>query len=155
MPTLSRTFQFNNTWVTKNSYTLKPSITMPQMVNGLAPAPVLSLNSERMEAAGYYGLGSRLHSVNYVIEGSFKGSCVIQASIVPDPSETDWITLPETFIQFTGLETTGGAGISGGFSGGVSKPTATAYSEFTGNYAWVRASLNISRGTLQAIKLNY
>lgn len=155
MPTLSQTFEFNNTWVTTNSYTTKPSITMPQMVNGLRAGPVLTINSEKMPAAGFYGLGSRTHSVNYVIEGSFRGSCVIQASNVPNPSDTDWTTLTETFAEYTGFETTGGAGISGGFSSTVSKPTVTTLREFTGNYAWVRACLTISQGTLQAIKLNY
>lgn len=155
MPTLSQTFEFNNPWVTKNSYTTKPSITMPQMVNGQSPMPVLSLNSEKLPAAGYYGLGSKTHIVNYVIEGSYRGSCFMQVSNVPNPSEDDWATLTETVISFTGLETTGGAGISGGFSGAVSKPTYTAMCEFTGNYAWVRAVMTISQGTLQAIKLNY
>lgn len=155
MPTLSQTFEFNNTWVTKNSYTTKPSITMPQMVNGLRAGPVLAINSEKLAAAGFYGLGSRLYAVNYVIEGSFRGSCVVQVSNVPNPSDTDWTTLTETLVQYTGFETTGAAGISGGFSSTVSKPTVTTLREFTGNYAWVRAAITIRQGTLQAIKLNY
>jgi hypothetical protein len=145
MPTLSQTFEFDNTWVTKNSYTTKPSITMPQMVNGLRAGPVLTINSERLPAAGYYGLGSRTHNVAYVIEGSFRGTCMMQASNVPNPSETDWMPLTETFVKYTGFETTGGAGISGGFSSTVSKPTVTTMCAFTGNYAWLRVALSISK----------
>ena len=155
MPQTSKTFEFYNPWITKNTHTSQASITMPQMVNGQRPPGSLTIVSEKVPAAGYYGLGSRTHSVAYVIEGSFMGTCIIQASTTPNPGENDWVTLTETEKYYVGLETTGGAGISGGFSGGVSKPTQTDFREFTGNYAWVRAHLDIRRGTLQAINLNF
>ena len=155
MPALSQTFEFNNPYVTTNSYTTKPSITMPQMVNGRRPPPMMSFFSEKLPAGGYYGLGSVTHTVAYCIEGSFLGTCTMQASITPNPSESDWFTLPETIKQYNGTETTGGAGISGGFSGSVSHPTQTDSFVFTGTYAWVRSRLDICRGTLQAIKLNF
>lgn len=155
MPQLSKTLEFYNPWITKNTHTTQVSITMPQMVNGQRPPGALTLLSEQVPAAGYYGLGSKTHAVAYVIEGAFIGTCTIQASITPNPGESDWFDLTETQKYYVGLETTGGAGISGGFSGSVSKPTQTDLREFTGNYAWIRARLDISRGTLQAIKLNF
>lgn len=155
MPALSITFEFNNPWLTKNSHTTQPSITMPQMVNGVKAAPVLTLYSEKQPAAGFYGLGSKTHSIAYVIEGSFRGTCTMQFSNMPSPSDSDWVDLSETIKYYNGLETTGGAGISGGFSGSVSRPTKTNLFEFTGNYAWIRAKLDISQGTLQAIKMNF
>jgi hypothetical protein len=155
MPVLSKTFEFYNPWSTKNTHTTQPSITMPQMVNGRMPDPSLTLFSDRIQGAGFYGLGARTHSVAYCIEGSFIGTCTMQVSTTPNPSELDWQDLPDTKKHYIGLETTGGAGISGGFSGAVSKPIQTDLREFTGDYAWVRVRLDICRGTLQAVKLNY
>jgi hypothetical protein len=155
MPDLTSTFEFYNPWSTTNYHTTQPSITMPQMVNGQRAMGPLTLFSEKLPAAGYYGLGSRTHAVTYTIEGSFKGSCMIQVSVSPNPSDTDWIDLTDTQINYTGLETTGGAGISGGFSGSTSRPTKTDLRQFTGLYSYIRARLNISQGTLQSIRLNF
>lgn len=155
MPSLSQTFEFYNPWSTKNSHTTQCSITMPQMVEGLRPNPALTLYSDRLKAAGYYGLGSKSHTVSYTVEGAFIGTCTIQVSTTPSPTESDWIDLPDTKKSYRGNETTGGAGISGGFSGAVSRPTLTENCVFEGNYSWLRVRLNISRGTLQAVKVNF
>ena len=155
MPLLSKTFEFYNPWSTKNSHTTQPSITMPQMVDGRKPPPSLTLYSNRLEASGYYKLGERPHSVIYIVEGAFIGTCTMQVSTSPNPIEEDWVDVPETQKRYFGIETTGGAGISGGFSGAVSKLTQTDLFKFTGEYAWIRARLDISRGTLQAIKYNF
>lgn len=155
MPTLSRTFEFYNPWITKNDHTTQPSITMPQMVDGKRPSAVLSLTSERQPAADYYRLGTRTHSVTYVIEGAFKGTCTMQATEHPNPGENDWFDLPETAVTYVGTETTGNAGISGGFSGAVSRPVKTDLREFSGKYSWLRVRLDIRQGTLQAVKLNF
>ena len=128
---------------------------MPQMVNGRMPDPSLTVVSERTQAAGYYGLGTRTHAVQYSTEGSFVWTCTVQVSQTPNPSELDWQDLPNTKQTYVGNETTGAAGISGGFSGAVSRPIHSDLKEFTGNYAWVRVRLDICRGTLQAVKLNF
>ena len=155
MPVLSKLFEFYNPWSTKNTHTTQVGITFPQMVDGRMPDPTLYLFSAREKAAGYYGLGSRTHSVQYAIEGSFSGILNIQASNMPNPSDIDWLDLPETTMMYTGLETTGGAGISGGFSGAISKPIQTDLVEFTGNYAWVRVKMGFGQGTLQSVSLNF
>lgn len=155
MPTLSTLFEFNNPWLTRNTHANQPWITMPQMVNGQMPMTYLNLASEKAPAAGYYGLGSRTHSVSYTIEGAFIGTTQIQVSINPNPSDSDWIDLPETYQRYFGNETTGGAGIAGGFSGVASRPTKTYLKEFTGNYAWARVQMTIRQGTLRAVNLNF
>lgn len=155
MPQLSKTFEFFNPWLTNNRHGTQCSITMPQMVNGRKPLPILTIYSTPIEGAGYYRLGSRKHNISYVIEGAFRGSCMIQVGTTPAPGDNDWIDLFDTQKYYTGLETTGGAGISGGFSGAVSRPTHTDLYEFTGNFAWIRVRLDISQGTLQAVKLNF
>ena len=155
MPNLTSTFEFYNPWITRNYHTTQPSITMPQMVNGQMPINPLSLNSVQLPAAGYYGLGIKPHFATYTISGAFKGSCKIQGSISPNPSDSDWFDIPNTTKSYIRLETTGGAGISGGFSGAVSRPTHTDIVEFTGIYSYLRAVITIQQGTLQSIRLNF
>ena len=155
MPARSSTFEFENPYVTYNAHTTKPSITMPQMVEGKRPIGALSFSSDKLPAAGYYGLGSREHTVAYTIQGGFKGSVGLQISITPDPTDADWVDIPESFVTYTGRETTGGAGIAGGFSGAVSRPSRTDSVVFEGNYAWIRVVTEVRQGTLQAVKLNF
>jgi hypothetical protein len=125
------------------------------MVDGRKPDPVLTLYSVKEKAGGYYGLGSVLHSIQYVIEGSFMGSLLVQASLYPNPVDAEWVDIAETKQIYVGLETTGGAGISGGFSGAISHPVQTNLKEFTGNYAWLRIRMDFSRGTLHSATLNF
>lgn len=162
MPQLTKTFEFYSPWATRNSRTNQACITMPQMVNGQKPPPVLTIFSEKIEGAGYYKLGPCTHYVTYTVEGAFKGTCSIQVSFSPNPGEVldetglgGWKTIESTSVVYTGRETTGSAGVSGGFSGDVSRPTKTNLVTFDGDFAWIRAKLDISRGTLQAIKLNF
>jgi hypothetical protein len=155
MSTASKTFEFYNPWSTKNNHINQPGITMPQMVNGIKPDPVLTLYSGKLEGSGWYKLGSRTHSVAYTISGGFIGTCTVQISTSPSPGENDWETLPDTSVRYYGNETTGSAGIAGGFSGAVSKPMRSDRRQFDGDYAWVRVRLDISRGTLQSIKYDF
>ena len=159
MPQLSKTFEFYNPWSTPNKHTTQPSIQMPQMVNGRKPAPVLTIYSEPIKNTWQGFVGSVPNPIDYTatytIEGSFKGTCAIQITEFPAPGESNWTTLDETVITYTGTETTGGAGISGGFSGAVSRPTRTNSVAFNGVILAIRVKLDISRGTLQAVKLNF
>lgn len=155
MPQLSKALEFYSTYTTKNTHTPQVSFTMPQMVDGRMAPPMLTLYSNKVEGSGYYKLGERPHIAQYVVEGSFIGSCTMQVSYSPAPIDKDWTDVLETRKYYTGLETTGGAGISGGFSGAISHPTQADAVEFIGNYAWIRVRLDISRGTLQSVKLNF
>lgn len=159
MPQLSKTFEFYNPWSTKNTHTTQASIQMPQMVNGRKPDPVLTIYSQSIQGNGLYFVTNTLrptdYTATYTIEGSFKGTVSIQVTEFPSPGDTNWETLSETAITYTGTETTGGTGISGGFSGAVSRPTRTNSVNFNGVYYGIRVKLDISRGTLQAVKLNF
>ena len=155
MPQISKTFEFYNQYSNRNEHTDQASITMPQMVNGRKPPPVLTFYSNRIEGSGYFQLGARTHCVAYTVQGAFKGTCSVEVSYSPNPVDQDWTLVESTVVEYLGLETTGSAGVSGGFSGAVSRPSKTDLREFTGDYAWVRVRLDISRGTLQAIKYNF
>lgn len=155
MPSLSKNLEFYNPWTNKNTHTTQVGIVMPQMVNGQRPIGPLTLWSEKVPGASYYKLGERLHTVTYTVEGAFRGTCSIEVSFTPAPTNESWTTLTNTVIFYTGRETTGGAGISGGFSGAVSKPAHTDMVQFLSTCSWVRAKLDISQGTLQAISLNF
>lgn len=154
MPQISKTFEFYNQYSNRNEHTDQASITMPQMVNGRKPPPVLTFYSNRIEGSGYFQLGDRTHAVAYTVQGAFKGTCTVEVSYSPNPVEQDWTAVSSTVVEYTGLETTGSAGLSGS-GGAVSRPAKTDLREFTGDYAWVRVRLDISRGTLQAIKYNF
>jgi hypothetical protein len=154
MTQLSKTFEFYNQYSTNNAHTTQAIIQMPQMVNSRTPPPVLTFFSNKLPGSAYYKLGERIHTVTYTIEGSFRGTCSIQVSNSPSPIDQDWETLTATQKQYLGLETTGAPGISG-FGGAISHPTQTDMFNFTGDYAWIRVQLDISRGTLQAAKLNF
>jgi len=154
MPSFSKTFEFFNPWSTPNTHTTQASIQMPQMVNGKRPDPVLTLFSTAQTAAGYLKLGSRLHTVNYSVEGSFRGTLMLQYSNTPAPGENDWIDLAETQKSYNGTETTGSPSIVG-FGGAISHPTQTDSIDFTGEFGWLRVHLDISQGTCQAVKLNF
>jgi hypothetical protein len=129
------------------------------MVNGRKPAPVLTIYSNpinniwQMFAANDFR--DIAYTVTYTVEGAFKGTCSIQVTEFPSPGESNWVTLDTTAVTYTGTETTGGAGISGGFSGAVSRPTRTNSVNFNGIFLGIRVKLDISRGTLQAVKLNF
>lgn len=154
MPQISKTFEFYNQYTTYNQHTTQASITMPQMVNGRKPPLVLTFYSNRIEGSGYYKLAERTHNVSYTVEGAFKGTCTVEVSYSPNPVEQDWTVVNSSIITYNGTETTGSAGISGSGSA-ISRPTKTDLREFTGDYAWVRVRLDISRGTLQAVKYNF
>ncbi len=155
MPQLSKALEFYSIYTTKNTHTPQVSFTMPQMVDGKMAPPMLTLYSNKVEGSGYYKLGSKLHTAQYVVEGSFIGTCTMQISYSPSPIDEDWEDVTSTKKRYYGVETTGGAGISGGFSGAISHPTQADAFEFTGDYAWIRVRLDISRGTLQSVKLNF
>jgi hypothetical protein len=154
MPAFSKTFEFFNPWSTSNSHTTQPSIQMPQMVNGLRPDPVLTLFSTAQSAAGYYKLGERLHTANYIVEGSFKGTLMLEYSNTPAPGENDWLPVDGTEKSYNGTETTGGTSIAS-FGGAISHPTYTDSIDFTGDFGWLRVRLDISQGTCQAVKFNF
>jgi hypothetical protein len=154
MPQISKTFEFYNQYSNRNEHTDQASITMPQMVDGRKPPPVLTFYSNRIEGSGYFQLGTRAHYVAYTVQGAFKGTCTVEVSYSPNPVDQDWTAVNSTVVEYTGLETTGSAGLSGSGSA-VSRPAKTDLREFTGDYAWVRVRLDISRGTLQAIKYNF
>lgn len=157
MPTTSQTFEFYNQYLTKNQHTSQPSITMPQMVNGQRAALPLEFASNKVPSSKYYfgEADVRTHYATYTVEGAFRGTCSIEINNSTNPTEEGWVVAANTTINYTGLETTGGAGISGGFSGAVSRPTKTNTVEIQEEFKWARAKISISQGTLQAIKFNF
>ena len=155
MPLISRVFEFYNPYSTKNAHTTQASITMPQMVNGMTPPPVLTLYSEKQTGMSFYAPRYSQYTVTYCVGGAFIGDCMLQYSNTPSPGDGDWIDIPGTLKSYIGLETTGGAGISGGFSSAISHPVQTDAVVFVGDYFWLRARLNISQGSLLSMRYNF
>ena len=155
MPSASSVFEFYNPYSTKNTHTTQASITMPQMVNGSSPPPIITLYSSKVPVAGYYGFSDTMYTVTYSVAGAFIGTCLVQYSNTPMPGEVDWITIDESRKSYIGLETTGGAGISGGFSSAISHPVQTDFVSFIGQYSWMRVKLDISQGTLLSARVKF
>ena len=153
MSTFSESFEFYVPWVTYNKHTPQVSITMPQMINNKFVVEPIDIFSNKLRCSAFYNLGSMIHYAQYLVAGAFKGYIVVQISNTPSPKDVDWITLDSTCINYNGTETTGSAGLTGGFSGAVSRPIKTDRVSFEGNYYWARIHLHINRGSMQSVKL--
>lgn len=93
--------------------------------------------SPKFAGDGYRGDKYGIHTFAYFTNSSFIGSIVIQASLVTNPGDTDWVTLESTRVTAA--------------SPGSALSTATTY---TGNILWVRAAVtSFTAGTI--VKVQY
>ena len=91
-----------------------------------------SVTGEKYKGDGYYGRSDGLHTVQYTYTG-LTGTVTIQATLAVDPADDDWFDVH----SYT-----------------AAAETASKIANFTGNYVWVRASLEYTDGTVDSIILN-
>ena len=85
---------------------------------------------------GYYGYTDGLHTVSYTLTG-FIGVLKIQATLAIEPTDNDWFD-----IDFSAGD-------------GVMPYTDKGYSNFVGNFVWVRiAVINFTAGTINRVLYN-
>ena len=85
-------------------------------------------------AASYYNAGSNLQTVIWNLY-QFTGELNIQATLVENPTETDWIT-----VDIQNCETV----------------TQVSYTNISGNFVWMRAKItNFSNGLVNYVQLSY
>lgn len=97
---------------------------------------------EKYKGDGYYGRSDGLHTVQYNLTG-FRGTVSIQATLAVKPVEEDWFTVYSNTYALTGNQ---------------SDSTPEKLSNlvnFTGNYVWIRASIEYTDGTVNSIILNH
>lgn len=90
----------------------------------------------KQPAAGYHQGSRNLQTVTWKLTG-FSGILRIQATLAETPEEADWF---ETYK----IEATTGP------------LTQTTFHNLTGNFVWLRASLNMfTAGVIQYVKVSY
>lgn len=89
---------------------------------------------ERFRGDGYYGRTDGLHTVAYYLN-DFVGEVKIQATLVLEPSESDWFTVDNTAV-----------------GDGSTVLTENTYRNFTGNFVWIRVSVeNFTAGNIKKV----
>ena len=93
----------------------------------------VTVNGDKFKGDGYYGRSDGLHTVqmNYV---GLTGTINIQATLALEPDDEDWFTVQQLV---------------------PAQKTENTYTNFTGNYVWIRAQLIYTDGTVNSIVLNH
>ena len=97
--------------------------------------------SEPEKGDGYYGSSIGLHTVQYTCSDDFVGTVTMQATLASDPAESDWFDVRDTDVTYTQLN---------------DRTTSTVdVFNFTGNFVWVRGTVEIDNGQVQSILYNH
>lgn len=95
------------------------------------PSTAVSINNDTyfrsnpQKGDGYFGNSDGLHTVSFTVTPNFAGSLSVQASLATSPSESDWFTVTNTTYTYEYPI--------------IPATTTTNYTNFTGNFVWVRA----------------
>lgn len=94
-------------------------------------------SSDKFKGNGYYGYTDGLHTVSYKVT-NFVGMLNFQATLVTNPTDSDWFDVSNTSI-----------------GDGVNALTTSAFFNFTGNFVWCRAHItNFSAGNINQVLYN-
>lgn len=105
---------------------------IPQTAHPAGSDPV-EVYGEKYQAAAYLLSNRDLQTVTWHFSGTFSGDARIEASLVTDPSDTDWYTVYE--IDTNNLD---------------------GYHNISGNFVWIRAVVtDWTQGTIQLITVSY
>jgi len=98
--------------------------------------------SEKQQGAGYHKKSNSLHTAVFLFD-EFKGSVKLQATLELYPGDADWfdIVYDDDADPLTSLDST------------PAVPSATR--NFTGNFIWIRAGIQLEDGTVTEIRYNY
>lgn len=136
MPALAQSFQFQNL---TNPVSTSTAITYPS-ANTTA---TFTLVSNKLPGNGFYGANNGIHTVAYTALANFVGTCTVQATLATDPvdvsnTNTDWFDVVDSKVEYN-----------------MPGYTTTNYVNFTGNFVWVRAKVDIDLGGIQFINYNH
>lgn len=130
MPALSQSLEF----IQHNTNTV--SITYPNTATDM-----IVFTSAPVKGDGYYGSSDGFHTVAYTAHYNFVGTMTMQATLASMPTESDWFEVKDVAVNYTQFD---------------SRTTSTVdYSNFQGNFVWVRAHVEISDGALEVIHFNH
>jgi len=94
---------------------------------------VTTVTGDNFKGDGYYGRSDGFHTVQYDYEG-LTGDIIIQGTLATNPTADDWFDVHTHTAQ---------------------QATAVRYANFTGNFVFIRAKLEITDGTVNSIRMNH
>jgi hypothetical protein len=100
---------------------------------------VETVTGEKFKGDGFYGRSDGVHTVQYAIN-NFAGTVFIQATLATNPSDEDWFNVYEQSYPVPDTDTS---------------TTTNKIQNFTGNYVWVRAKVELEAGVVNIILLNH
>jgi hypothetical protein len=95
-----------------------------------------SFNSDKVKGDGYYGFADGVHTVQTRIT-NLVATIKIQGTLATDPTSSDWVDISSVVT-----------------SDGSTTVTNSYFTNFTGNYTWIRVSVSsFTAGTINSIYL--
>jgi len=95
-----------------------------------------SFNSDKVKGDGYYGFADGVHTIQTRVT-SLVATVKIQATLATDPASTDWVDISSVVT-----------------SDGSTAVTNSYFTNFTGNYTWIRIAVSdFTAGTINNIYL--
>jgi hypothetical protein len=136
MPALAKSFLFPNL---TNPVSTSTSINYP----GATTTSTFTRVSDKQPGNGYYGASNGVHTIAYTVQHNFIGTCTAQATLATDPidinsTNTDWFDVVDSQIEYN-----------------LPGYTTTNYVNFSGNFVWVRAKVDIDLGGIRFINYNH
>ncbi len=134
MSALSQSLLFKPS--TNNASTGTVSVVYPNTAT-----TTLVYNSTPTKGNGYFNSGHGLHTVMYVSTYDFVGTISMQATLATEPSESDWISVPETSVFYSEFS--------------IRTEQSVDLRNFEGNFVWVRGSVSIDQGSVLMVQYNH
>jgi hypothetical protein len=118
-----------------------PQVVLNSIAYGQASGPYngssTTFSSDQLKGNGYYGYTDGLHTVSYKLT-NFVGIIDFQASLLQNPTDSDWFDITTTTI-----------------GNGTSAITGSYFFNFTGNFVWCRAHItNFTAGNINQVLYN-
>jgi len=151
MPSLSKSFSFT---VYSGNGAAATSVAVPYPLFPMNETGTRYFTSFKEKGAGYYGTTNGLHSLTVTTTPSFLGTVKIQASLAVDPSNDDWFDVNDAEFVYT-EDSPGYEPSLLATSSPTSPRPRTDFINFKGQFAWLRAKIDIDSGAVMSIMYNY
>lgn len=98
--------------------------------------------SDKQKAAGYHKIYGGVHTATFTLD-DFKGSIKLQATLELYPGDNDWfdVVYDNSADSLEAVDST--------------PLVASTTRNFTGNFIWLRAAIQLEQGTVTEIRYNY
>jgi hypothetical protein len=149
MSSLSKSFKFE---VYTGIGSTATSVAVAYPLYPIGTTGTRSFTSFNEQGAGYYGTTSGLHTLTVNATPSFVGTATVQATLAISPNENDWFNIDNVAFIYT---TTSTDYIAPNRAGAIEGPVRTAYSNFSGQFTWLRANILINSGAVTRVSFNH